>query len=93
MCYDKSRIKYHHYAEQYRPCAGSEGATTNADSNGVELIQGSRTYNIQIVDNYIHTDTFAGNQCTQQQHTGIMDQSNTSGTANLFQGNVIAHGR
>ena len=74
------------------PCGGPEGATTNADSNGIELIQGSRTSNIQIVDNYIHTDTFPGNPCTQQQHTGIMDQSITSGTANLFQGNVIAYG-
>ncbi len=74
------------------PCGGSEGATTNADSNGIELIQGSRTSNIQIVDNYIHTDTFPGNPCTQQQHTGIMDQSITSGTANLFQGNVITYG-
>ena len=74
------------------PCGGSEGATTNADSNGIELIQGSNTSNIQIVDNYIHTDTFPGNPCTQQQHTGIMDQSITSGTANLFQGNVVAYG-
>ncbi len=74
------------------PCGGSEGATTNADSNGIELIQGSKTSNIQIVDNYIHTDTFPGNPCTQQQHTGIMDQSSTSGTPNLFQGNVIAYG-
>ena len=74
------------------PCGGSEGATTNADSNGIELIQGSRTSKNQIVDNYIHTDTFPGDPCTQQQHTGIMDQSITSGTANLFQGNVIAYG-
>lgn len=72
------------------PCGGTTGSTSNSDSSGIEF-SGTNS-NIQILDNYIHTDTTCTASGHEDTHDGILETASTVNTGLLIQGNIILSG-